>query len=174
MQNAFAYCPKLKKVDMKNIVGDISSATSMYYTFVDCSSLEVVDMRGLTCSKTSIAKTHFTFQGVPSTCKIIVKDTTEKNYWKAIWTNLTFLTPEEAEAQGISADFETPHTHTMENGAPVTVASEDVCYTITSTCTQCDYSQTTPYNHNWYVYADDDELLWKVCTDCGYEIFEER
>lgn len=76
MERAFSGCTSLKTVDLSGIT-TTSSYILMDFTFNGCSSLELVDLRN---AKTLSSRWWSDcFDGVPSTCVVIVKDSTVKN-----------------------------------------------------------------------------------------------
>ena len=76
MERAFSGCTSLKTVDLSGIT-TTSSYILMDFTFNGCSSLELVDLRN---AKTLSSRWWSDcFDGVPSTCTVIVKDSTVKN-----------------------------------------------------------------------------------------------
>lgn len=119
----FQNCYSLRKLNLSNF--NTSSATSMYGMFNQCYLLEEVDLRNMTtpsgCDcrqmfntcyslrKLDVRKATFStlssnnltyfISGVPKTCLIIVKDTTEKNWFNTNYSTYTNVkTVEEYEA----------------------------------------------------------------------------
>lgn len=71
--------------------------------FYGCSKLQLVDIRGLECSGITNSNYYSSaLSSVPTTVKIVVKNATEKSWWKGKFSSYTKIyTVDEAIAQGI-------------------------------------------------------------------------
>lgn len=84
----FVNCKSLASLDLSNFVcGNNASISQM---FSGCNSLQHLDMRNFEFSKiTNSSNYRSAFNGVPTTCEIIVKDDTEKQWFATNFSNLT-------------------------------------------------------------------------------------
>lgn len=74
MERMFASCSSLKTLDLK----PLRSSGNLSYTFAGCSSLELLDVRNFNFVNASLYTQCF--MSVPSNCKIIVMDNTQKDW----------------------------------------------------------------------------------------------
>lgn len=72
MESGFAGCSNLRTVDLSNLF--ITGSISILSAFRYCSNLELIDLRNVD----TIGRYDFAFDGVPSSCIMIVKDATAK------------------------------------------------------------------------------------------------
>ena len=80
----FNYCGKLTRIDLSKFTFEnVTNITSMFY---NCDKLMYLDIRSADFSKVTTMQT--VFYDVPSTCEIIVKDQSAKDFIKKIYSNL--------------------------------------------------------------------------------------
>lgn len=96
----FGNCYKLTSLDLSTL--DTSNVTSMTYLFSEDSQLMFLDIRNFDFSGVSGTASKYSqmFTSVPSSCEMIVKSQTEKDWILSIWprfTNIKTVAEYEAE-----------------------------------------------------------------------------
>ncbi len=98
MNNMFLSCSKLTEIILKDF--NSQNVTSTRYAF-SCATLQKLDIRSWGLPVSKLKDISYMFNNVPSTCLIIVKDQTAKNWVTALRSDLTNVkTLEEYQAEG--------------------------------------------------------------------------
>ena len=96
MQSMFYNCKNLTSLDLSNF--NTSKVTNMQSMFYNCSNLTYLDIRNFDFKK--VVSYSNIFNNVPSTCEIIVKDDTAKEWIfakRSDFTNVKTVVEKEAE-----------------------------------------------------------------------------
>lgn len=91
MRTMFSNCRDLETLDLSSFtLNSISKSrpAGLYGMFNNCESLEHLDIRGFVLSDVGDTILDF-LNNVPTTCEIIVKNQTEKNWWNTNYPSYT-------------------------------------------------------------------------------------